>query len=292
MNVKNRPVLLTMGCLVLSCGIAVAQQPAACPEAPTYGNNADAGAFAKVNGISLHYESYGQGAPLLVIHGNGGSSNGLRCQISFFSVTRRVIAADSRAHGRSEDGTGPLTYDQIADDLAELIKTLGLERTDVLGHSDGGIVALLLAIRHPDRVGKVIASAANLRPEALSAKSLEGMRANVQQADQMLKAGDRSRDWNRRKRQVEMMIQEPHITRADLQKISVPTLIMGGDADLLVPLSHTIEIFEGIPRAQLFIVPGAGHGLPGGQFDLYNFVAARFLDRTFSARLPDSVGPP
>ena len=84
MNVDNRLVLLTIVSLTLSSSIAIAQQPAACPDAPTYGNNADPGAFAKVNGISLHYESYGQGAPLLVIHGNGGSINGLRCQISFF----------------------------------------------------------------------------------------------------------------------------------------------------------------------------------------------------------------
>src|SRR5207249_725114 len=114
--------------------------------------------------------------PLLVIHGNGGSIDRLRCQIAYFSKTRKVIAADSRAHGHSENGTIVLTYEQIADDLSELVRSLGLEHVDVLGHSDGGIVALLLAIRHPSQIGKVVASSPNLNPDVMPEEWKGGIR--------------------------------------------------------------------------------------------------------------------
>ena len=159
---------LTCGLLwVVSYGFIAAQTlTPGCPEAPSYGNDTNAGHFAKVNGISLYYEIRGDGPPLLLIHGNGGSIERVRCQIEYFSRSRRVIVADSRAHGRSDSGAGRLTYEQIADDLSALLGELKIDASDLWGHSDGGIVALLLAIRHPGQVRKVIASSANLRERA------------------------------------------------------------------------------------------------------------------------------
>ena len=266
---------------MLSCSVAAAQSATPpCPEAPSNGNVANAGQFAKVNGISLFYEIHGEWPPLVLIHGNGGCINGTRCQIAYFSQSRRVIVADSRSHGRSDAGSGRLTFEQIADDLSALLRELRIDASDVWGHSDGGIVALLLAIRHPDQVRKVIASSANLRPDdtALTSSFINGVRKGAATASDMIKAGDHSQDWVRRKRQLDLMLEEPHIAAADLRKITAPTLVIGADADIM-PVAHTLEIFNGISSAQLFIMPGATHRMPSAEHDLYNSIVARFLDR-------------
>src|SRR5581483_1419045 len=198
--------------MFLSGRIAAAQ----CSDAPPYGDNTAASGRVKVNGVSLYYESYGQGAPLLIIHGNGGSIDRLRCQIAFFSKTRKMIATDSRSHGHSDNGPTPLKYEQIADDLSELVRSLGIDRIDVLGHSDGGIVALLLAIQHPSQIGKVVASSPNLRPDVLPSTTLATIRNQLQLANA---AGDRSQDSARVKMQKQMALNEPHISIDDLRTI-------------------------------------------------------------------------
>ena len=283
----SRIVILATTVVLLSGNVSLAQtQPFGriCQTSIPYGNNADAGAFVKVNGISLHYEKYGQGGmPLLLIHGNGGRIVGLECQIAHFSSSRRVIIADSRDHGLSGSTGARLTYEQIADDLAALLTELKIDKADVLGHSDGGIVALLLAIRHPQRVNRVVSSAPNLRPDTTAVRQefLESVRQQSAEAVSMLAKGDASRDWTRRKRQLDMMLEEPHISHEDLQRISAPTLIIGADSDAM-PLSHFVEIYEHIPQAQLFIIPGATHLMHRLEQELYNLVASRFLDRPFT----------
>ena len=276
--------------LTLLSGVSFAQAPARCPEAPTYGNDASAGHTATVNGIALYYEVHGEGAPLLMIHGNGGSVNSVRCQIAYFSKYRRVIVADSRSHGRSENGKGRLTFEQIADDLAALLLSLKIEKSDVWGHSDGGIVALLLAIRHPRQVSKMVASSANLRPDetALTPAFLKSVREGSQEAAAKIKNGDQSQDWFRRKRQLDLMLEEPHIPIGDLQKISTPTLVVGADRDIM-PLAHTLEIAANIPGAQLFIMPGATHGMLSTEHEFYNMVVARFLDPQMPQQSPSRL---
>lgn len=283
MNLLKAPTILV--CLLLAGGgVAVAQtSTGVCPKEGAYGDNTAASGRVKVNGISLYYESYGQGAPLLVIHGNGGSIDRLRCQIAFFSKSRRVIAADSRTHGHSDNGPAPLKYEQIADDLSELVRLLGIERIDVLGHSDGGVVALLLAIRHPTQVGKVVASSPNLTPEVVLPGWKVSPRKQVQLANEKIEARDQSQDWARLKMQKEMVLNEPHISSDDLGKITAPTLVMGGDNDAM-PVSHFIEIAAHIPHGQLSILPAATHDLLVGNDDLYNFIANRFFEVTFKRR--------
>jgi pimeloyl-ACP methyl ester carboxylesterase len=284
---RRRPTQTWLAVLVLvfiSCGRSPAFAQAGggpCSGAPRYGDNAAASGRAQVNGISLYYESYGKGQPLLVIHGNGGTMDRLRCQIAFFSQTRRVIAADSRAHGQSDNGPAPLKYEQIADDLAQLVRVLGIERVDVLGHSDGAIVALLMAIRHPAQVGKVVASSPNLSPDVISPSTLARVREQYQTATQKIADGDRSQDWLRVKLQKEMVLNEPHITAADLKQIGAPTLIMTSQHDV-IPMTHFVEIASHIPRAQLSVLPAAGHMMHQSDSDLYNIIANRFLEVTFS----------
>jgi pimeloyl-ACP methyl ester carboxylesterase len=147
---------------------------AVAPAKAKYGSNAAVGKTFTHDGVKLYYEVYGSGEPLLVVHGNGGSIADLSAQIAHFRQRYKVIAMDSRDHGKSSDSAGPLTYEKMTDDLAALIDFLKVGPVNVLGWSDGGIEALLLGVRHPAKVKKLAAMAANLNPteQALSPEVL------------------------------------------------------------------------------------------------------------------------
>ena len=268
--------------LLASTGIATGQ-PQPCPLPVAYGGNAAAGHVAVVNGIRMYYETYGSGPSLLLIHGNGGSIYGMRCQIPYFSPSYRVIVADSRSHGKSEDGTSGLTYEQIADDLAALLVEMKVDSVDIIGHSDGGIVALLLAIRHPSKVNKLVASGPNLRPDttALAAWNFPLMKRALDEANAMIAKGDRSKDWARVKRWFELMLNEPHVPITDLHRIQAPALIMGGDEDI-IPIEHLVEIYRNVPKAHLLILPGATHFIHQKEYERYNSIAERFLRQPYT----------
>ena len=120
-----------------------------------YGSNSAAGQTFTHDGVRLYYEVYGRGEPILIVHGNGDSIADLAAQIAFFRQRHKVIAMDSRDQGRSGDSTDKLTYEKMSDDLAALLDHLKIGQADVLGWSDGGTEALLLAIRHPAKVRKI-----------------------------------------------------------------------------------------------------------------------------------------
>src|SRR5579871_1436074 len=130
-----------------------------------YGDNAAAGHYLATRGIRMYYETYGQGEPLLLLHINGGSINVFSYQIPYFAKNYRVIAVDTRAHGKSIDTGDSLTFEQMADDFNALLDSLHLQQCYVIGWSDGGISGLLLAIRHPEKVKKLVVSGPNLWPD-------------------------------------------------------------------------------------------------------------------------------
>lgn len=126
---------------------------------------------------------------------------------------------------------------------------------------------------------RVVASSANLRPDetALNASFLKGVATDAQTASDMIRAGDQTRNWARRKRQLELMLEEPHIPIGDLQKVTASVLVIAADGDI-IPLAHTFEIATNIPGAQLFIMPGATHGMASEEHEFYNMVVTRFLN--------------
>jgi Predicted hydrolases or acyltransferases (alpha/beta hydrolase superfamily) len=254
-----------------------------CSTEVRYGQNDAAGHFAVVNGIRLYYETYGSGPPLLLIHGNGGSIWGMRCQIAHFSRSYRVIVADSRAHGKSEDGSGPLTYEQIADDLAALLREVNASSTAVLGQSDGAIVALLLGIRYPSKVNKIVANSPNLWPDetAMAAWVFPLMKQDLERAEAMIAKGDHSKNWVRIKRWNELMLNEPHIQLGELRRIQAPVLISGADEDV-IKTEHLLDIYRNLQHAQLSILPGTTHFLTQGQYERFNAMAERFLSNPFT----------
>lgn len=246
-----------------------------------YGSNVAAGAYASVNGIKLYYESYGSGQPMLQIHGNGQSISGLNHQIVFFSPRYKIIVADSRGHGKSEMGTGRLTYEQMADDLNALLEKLNAKPVYVLGWSDGGIIGLLLAIRHPDKVGKLAIMGANLNPEGAHDWAVKWAVQEDQRAAGMIAKGDTSQPWPVMRQHFDLLLKQPHIPVADLGKVKAPTLVMAGDKDVIRD-DHTLQIFHGIPQAHLAIFPGATHLIPMEDHELFNRTVERFFNRPFT----------
>jgi pimeloyl-ACP methyl ester carboxylesterase len=131
-----------------------------------YGNNPAVGRYYDIRGFKMYCEVYGTGEPLLMIHGNGGDISAFTKNIPYFSKKYMVIVADSRAQGKSVDGRDSLSFEMMADDFAALLDAMHVKSSYVIGWSDGGINALLLAMRHPEKVIKLASTGANLWPDS------------------------------------------------------------------------------------------------------------------------------
>ncbi|HLA56250.1 MAG TPA: alpha/beta hydrolase [Flavobacterium sp.] len=224
----------------------------------TYGKNPTAGKYYDIRGFKMYCEVYGSGEPILLIHGNGGSIDNFVKQIPFFSKKYKVIIADSRAQGKSIDKKDSLSYDMMADDFAELLTKMNVPSANVIGWSDGGINGLLLAIRHPEKVRKLAITGANTAPDS-TAVAPNLITEMVTEFDKLNKKPNKTDAEKNSAKLLKLMIDQPHIKPSDLKKIKSPTLVIGGDHDLIKP-THTVYIFENIPNAMLWIVPNSGHG--------------------------------
>lgn len=280
------PFRTTSVAFVLLFGAACAPTPDApvkradtAAMAVPYGANAAAGGTFVHDGVRLYYETYGAGQPLLLVHGNGFSIGSLAAQIAFFRKHYKVIAMDSRDHGRSSDSRDPLTYEKMTDDLAALIDHLGLDSVDVVGWSDGGIEALLLGVRHPTKVKKLVSMAANLNP---------GPQAFYKEADDLIRSmlasmPDSIRNTPQGRRELKvtgMTLTEPNIAPATLGRISAPTLILAGDHDV-IRLEHVVDMFNHLPNGQMGIFPNSTHMVPYDDPALFNATVERFLSTPF-----------
>ncbi len=249
----------------------------------SYGNNPDAGHYAELNGIKMYYETYGSGEPLLLIHGNGQSIVDMQFQIAYFAPNYRVIVADSRGHGKSGLGTGRLTYLQMVEDYNALLEQLDVTGAYVLGWSDGGIQALLLAIRHPDKVRKMAIMGANLRPDQTAIEAwVPGLLQPLSDTiDAMIASKDTSEDWQHHKALMDLLMTQPDIPVESLQGIKVPVLVIAGDKDI-IRAAHTLEIFDHLPKAQLAILPGQTHWAPVTDPDGFNALVGKFFKTPFT----------
>lgn len=244
-----------------------------------YGNNPQAGKYAAIRGFQMYYEIYGKGEPLLLIHGNNGSIQDFKNQIPTFSKSYQVIIADNRSHGKSIDRQDSLSYEQMADDFTALLDHLKLDSVNVIGWSDGGINGLLLASRHPKKVRKLAVTGANLTPEPV--KSTDAW--VVENEFQVIDSLSRLPLTGENKRQLKLhrlLVDEPHISHAALNKIQCPTLVIGGDHDVIMP-RHTLEIAEAIPRSYLWILPNSGHSTPIAYKEIFNSTILEFLKKPY-----------
>jgi pimeloyl-ACP methyl ester carboxylesterase len=250
----------------------------------TYGKNAAVGKYADIRGFKMYYEVYGKGEPLLIIHGNGGSINNFLYQIPYFAKNYQVIIADSRAQGKSADPTDSLSYEMMTDDLNALLDQLHLKQCYVIGWSDGGINGLLMAIRHPDKVKKLAITGANLLPDT-SAVDPFVYKYAVDENEKLKKEKVTPQTKNSLKL-VHLLSYEPHISVAQLNKITCPTLVIGGDHDVILP-KHTMLIAESIPNSYLWLIPNSGHSTPIMKKDVFNQTVGDF----FSAPYRKIEGP-
>ena len=281
---KRLPVLVFFVVALSSPNLAGSQATTAPAKATParYGANPAAGHTFTHDGVKLYYEVYGTGEPLLVVHGNGGSIADLGAQIAHFRKRYKVIAMDSRDQGKSADSPDKLTYEKMTDDLAALLDHLKVGPANVLGWSDGGIEALLLGIRHPAKVKKIVAMAANLNPTdaALSPEVL----ATIKSMMDAIPAATRDTPQGRRELKVTgMMLKEPNIDLKALEAITAPTLILAADHDVIRD-EHTIDMFHHIPNSQLAIFPNATHMIPFDDPATFNATVERFLRTPFAKK--------
>lgn len=254
------------------------------PKAFPYGHNKAAGKYYDIRGFKMYAEVYGKGQPLLIIHGNGGSINNFIYQIPYFSKKYKVIIADSRAQGKSTDNGDSLTYEMMADDYAALLDAMKIDSAFVIGWSDGGINGLLLSIRHPEKVKKLAITGANLVPDTTAVpQEIWDMVMPVLTAlkNKANKTGEEKTTF----KLFRLLAEQPHIPLTDLQKIACPSLVIGGDHDVIKE-EHTLLIYKNIPKSYLWILPGSGHSTPVVYKDDFNRVVDRFFSipyRTFDA---------
>ena len=238
-----------------------------------YGNNPVNGGYKKINGINLYYEIYGNGKPLVLLHGNGGSIRGQSGRIEYFKKSFQVIAIDSRAHGKSVDQSdNQLTYEQMANDIKVLLDSLQIDSAYVWGQSDGGILGLILAINYPNKVARLATFGANIFP---------GRNAVFDEINKMVIDTLKMTKDNYTKKLFSLMAYQPHITEKQLAGIKCPALIMTGDRDA-IRLEHSIKIFQSIPNSNLFVMPGATHYGSYQKPQLFNTVLLDFFNSPFS----------
>ena len=237
---------------------------------------AHGGQFFSANNVSIYYETYGAGPAVLVLHGGLGSLEGMSYQIRALAKSHFVIAADSRGHGQSTDSDSPLSYPLMSDDMWKLLEHLQVDRVDVVGWSDGGIIGLDLAMRHPERIRRLVAISANY--------DVDGLRESPILDSEVPRAPLRYRlfaqdpiHWPALYRKVVKMWQtKPHYTLNDLGH-KAPTLIMAGEFDIIKP-EHSAQLAKAIPGGQEVIIRGATHAVPVEKPVVVNCRILRFLD--------------
>lgn len=242
-----------------------------------YGNNPKAGKFISLNGIKMYVETYGQGKPLLLIHGNGGSIEHMKNQISYFRKTRKVIVADSRGHGKSSFVPGQVyDYHLLTKDWAVLLDSLHLKNIDVFGWSDGGIIGLLLARDYPDKVAKVYSYGANMlsNEQAVEAKVLRGVKKFV--ASQNPKSPEEKNAIAITK----MMIEYPNEDMTTFQKVKIPVMIATADHDIIT-LEHSLQIYKNLGNAAFHVMGMSNHFIAWDNPKRLNTEIELFLNSEF-----------
>lgn len=224
--------------------------------------------------IQLYHTESGSGFPLILLHGNGEDSTYFEHQISYFSTFFRVIAVDTRGHGKSPRGEGEFSIKRFAGDLLSFMDEKKIDKAHILGFSDGANIALEFAMHHPERVGKLILNGGNLRPWGVKffvqlpvvlgywlAKAISVFDQKAVSKKELL----------------ELMVTQPKIENADLADFRVPTLVIAGTNDM-IRTSHTREIHRAIRGSELAIIEG-DHFVAHGNSDAFNRAVMDFLIR-------------
>jgi pimeloyl-ACP methyl ester carboxylesterase len=236
---------------------------------------------AEANGIKIHYAIYGQGSPVIFLHGGLANTNYWGNQVPAVAAHHTVILMDSRGHGASTRDARPYGYDLMADDVVALMDALKIPKADIVGWSDGAILGIDLELRHKDRIGKVFAFAANTVPSGVK----EGVEKNPTFAAFIERAGHEYAGLSATPKEYDAFVEQiskmwadqPNWTDAQLQAIDAPTLVVDGDHDEAIKREHTEYIAATIPHAGLMILPNVSHFAFLQDPGTFNFAILHFL---------------
>ena len=222
--------------------------------------------------VRLFFEEAGEGFPLVLLHGNGEDSSYFAHQVSAFSGHFRVIAVDTRGHGRSPRGGAPFTLEQFALDLRDFLDERGIARAHLLGFSDGANIALMFALRFPDRVGRLILDGGNLFPGGVK----RSVQRPIEFAYWLTKPFSRfSRRARAKHELLALMVEQPNLTPGQLGALTMPVLVMAGTDDMILD-EHTRLIHRSIPGSGLRLIPG-GHFIARENPEPFNRAVLEFL---------------
>ena len=247
------------------------------------------GHYAKVNDIKIYYETLGKGPPLLMLHGGTVSSECWSAQLEPFARHFQLILPDSRGHGRSTDSDQPFSYAVMASDVVELLNQLKIKSTLLCGWSDGGIIGLHLSIHHPGLIKRQILIGVNFHVNGL----IPVFRGWLQNPTESEQAGCWSPDivesykrlspqgpgsWSKFFHKVcRLWLTSPDYSEEELSIIDIPTLVVAGDQEQFVDISHTVKLSRLLRRGELCIIPNADHSVFQRRSNLFNNVAREFL---------------
>ena len=243
-----------------------------------FSGKAHGGQHIRVDDVSIFCETFGAGPPVLVLHGGLGYIEDMSFQIMALAKSHYVIAVDSRGHGRSTGANGPLSYSLMSDDMVKVLDSLKINRVDAVGWSDGGIIGLDLAIRHPERIRRLVAISANYNPDGL------GYTPSVEEVPRIALRywllAPNPAQWPDLYRNVFAMWRtQPQYTLNDLGHIKAPTLVMAGEYDL-IKREHTDQLAKAIPGSCESIIAHATHLVPIEKPDIVNSKILNFLDES------------
>ena len=222
--------------------------------------------------IEHYFIEKGHGTPLILLHGNGEDCDYFKGQVDVFAKYYHVIALDTRGHGKTPRGDSPFTIRQFADDLLGFMNEHHIERSHLLGFSDGGNIAMVFAIRHPERVDRLILNGANLNAGGVRRSTQIPIEIGYRIAKRFSNKSDSAR---LNSEMLGLMVNDPNVDSKELKRISAKTLIIAGTKDMILE-SHTRLIAECIPDSRLTFIRG-DHFIANKKPDEFNRVVLDFL---------------
>lgn len=222
--------------------------------------------------ITLYYQEKGNKEPFIFLHGNGESGSYFKNQIDYFSDRFRVIALDTRGHGKSPRGAKPFTIEQFSCDLYDFMEGLEISNAVILGFSDGANIAMKFAIKYPNMVKALVLNGGNLDPKGVKRTAQIPIEIGYKIARRF---ASKSPNAKKNAEMLGLMVNEPNIEPKELSKITVPTLVICGRNDMIKE-SHTKEIAENIPNAKLSIIEG-NHFIANKKYATFNKEVEGFL---------------
>ncbi|MEA2513351.1 MAG: hypothetical protein QOJ59_2838 [Thermomicrobiales bacterium] len=239
------------------------------------------GQTVEINGVDIYYEVYGQGDPVFLLHGGLANGTYYAYQIPVLAAKYQLIVMDSRGHGRSSFDEQPISYELMASDVLGLMDHLGIQKADIVGWSDGGIIGLEIAIHNPDRLNKVVAYGANFDPTGVRLDVGTNARFNAfieRAAEDYQTLSPHPERWDEFLNNISnMWATQPNYTEDQLKAITTPFLILDGAEEEAIDLNQTKLMALLIPGAELNLMPGTGHFAMFEKPDEFNQIVLDYL---------------